>query len=129
VYRSEIDIVEVLGYDPTTMYMNYHFNNRSSAWSPNQGTGNNGACSAHDRTGRFTRFGVDWQPTHIAWYIDGVKCGQFNGNSSTIENGPMQIILNLMVDHQWEQDWGRTLTDPTLTRQLEVDYLRVYQQR
>jgi beta-glucanase (GH16 family) len=129
VYRSEIDIVEVLGYDPRTMYMNYHFDDRTREWTPNRGTGDNGACAVHDRTGRFVRFGVDWQPTHIAWYIDGVKCGQFDGNSSTIENGPMQIILNLMVDHQWEQNWGRTLLDPTQSRQLEVDYLRVYQQR
>ncbi|HZJ26354.1 MAG TPA: glycoside hydrolase family 16 protein [Acidimicrobiia bacterium] len=129
VYRSEIDIVEVLGYDPSTMYMNYHYNNRSQAFTPNQGTGNNGACAVADRTGDWVRFGLDWQPTHIAWYIDGVKCGQFNGDSSTIESGPMQLIANHMVDHQWERNWGHALADTTLTRQLEIDYLRVYQQQ
>jgi hypothetical protein len=33
-----------------------------------------------------------------------------------------------MVDHGWQQDWGVTLQDTTLVRQLEVDYIRVYQQ-
>jgi hypothetical protein len=32
------------------------------------------------------------------------------------------------VDHKWQQDWGVTLQDTTLVRQLEVDYIRVYQQ-
>ncbi|MGZ8766465.1 MAG: glycoside hydrolase family 16 protein [Acidimicrobiia bacterium] len=128
-YRSEIDIVEALGYDPTTMYMNYHGKpDRSVGYSPNIGTGNNGACAVKDYSQGFSRFGLDWQPDHIAWYIDGVKCGEFT-NAAAIENGPMQIILNLMVDHSWERDWGQGLKDPTLTRQLEVDYLRVYQQQ
>ena len=45
------------------------------------------------------RFGLDWQPTYIAWYINGVKCGQFNGNSTTVENGPMQLLLHMMIDN------------------------------
>ena len=129
-YGSEIDIVEALGYDPTTMYMNYHGKpDRTTGYSPNNGTGNNGACAVKDYSKSFSTFGLDWQPDHIAWYIDGVKCGQYNGNASTIESGPMQIILDLMVDHSWERSWGEGLQDPTLTRQLEVDYLRVYQQK
>jgi beta-glucanase (GH16 family) len=128
-YRSEIDIVEALGYDPTTAYMTYHGKpDRTVRTYLNNGTGNNGACAVKDYSQNFSRFGVDWQPTHIAWYIDGVKCGETR-NAAAIENGPMQIILNLMVDHSWERDWGKGLQDPTLTRQLEVDYLRVFQQR
>lgn len=36
---------------------------------------------------------------------------------------------DLMVDHDWQQRWGVTLQDTTLVRQIEVDYLRVYQQK
>ena len=43
-------------------------------------------------------------------------------------DGPMQIILHMMVDNDWQRRWNVGLADPTLTRQLEVDYLRVYQQ-
>jgi hypothetical protein len=50
------------------------------------------------------QFGLDCQATHIAWYIDGVKCGQFNGSAATIESGPMQLILHMMIDNHWERD-------------------------
>jgi hypothetical protein len=57
-----------------------------------------------------------------------VKCGQFNGNASTIESGPMQLILHMMIDNQWERDCS-VLANQTLVRQLEVDYIRIYQQQ
>ena len=41
----------------------------------------------------------------------------------------MQIILDVMVDNTWQRAWNVGLLDPTLTRQLEVDYFRVFQQR
>lgn len=129
VYRSEIDILEQLGHDPVTMFMTYHYNDRTQSYAVNTGVGNNGSCPAFDYSTDSHKFGLDWQPNHIAWYIDGVKCAQFNGNSTTIENGPMQIILDLMVDHQWQRDWNKPLLDPTLVRQLEVDYIRVFQQQ
>jgi hypothetical protein len=128
VYRSEIDILEHLGHDPMTMFMTYHYNDRSSSHAVNSGVGNNGACPVIDYTTDFHRFGVDWQPTHVAWYIDGVRCDQFTGDASTIENGPMQIILDVMVDNTWQRSWNKGLLDPTLVRQLDVDYIRVYQQ-
>jgi beta-glucanase (GH16 family) len=128
-YRSEIDIVEILGGFPDTIFMHHHYNNRSSSYSPNKGLHNNGACQVKDYSTDWVRFGLDWQPTHVAWYIDGVKCGQFNGNTTTIENGPMQLILHMMIDNQWERDGGSVLSSQTLVRQLEVDYIRIYQQQ
>jgi len=128
-YNTEIDIVEILGGFPDSIFMTYHYNNRSSDYTPNTGTHNNGACAVKDYSTDWVTFGVDWEPTYIAWYINGVKCGQFNGNSTTIESGPMQLILHMMVDNQWERDWGSVLSSQTLARQLEVDYIRVYQQK
>ena len=127
-YRSEIDIVEILGDDPQTIFMTYHYNNRSQSHAVNQGKRNNGACAVKDYATEFHNFGIDWQPDHVAWYIDGVKCSEFTGTTAQVENGPMQIIIDLMVDHQWQQDWMVTLQDTTLVRALELDYLRVYQQ-
>jgi hypothetical protein len=31
--------------------------------------------------------------------IDGTQCGEFKGNTSQIENGPMQLILDMMIDN------------------------------
>ena len=126
-YRSEIDILEHLGHDPATMFMTYHYNDRTSSYAVNSGVGNNGACPVDDYTTDYHRFGIDWQPGHVAWYIDGIKCAQFDGNTATIENGPMQIILDVMVDNTWQRDWNKGLVDSTLVRDLGVDYIRVFQ--
>jgi len=40
----------------------------------------------------------------------------------------MQIILDVMVDNTWQRSWNKGLLDSTLTRQLDVDYIRVFQQ-
>jgi hypothetical protein len=128
-YNTEIDIVEILGGHPDTIFMTYHYNGRNTSFTPNNGLHNNGACQVKDYSTDFVKFGLDWQPTYVAWYIDGVKCGQFTGNASTIESGPMQLILHMMVDNQWERDWNSVLSSQTLIRQLEVDYIRIYQQQ
>jgi len=129
-YDTEIDIVEILGGYPDSIFMHYHYNGRSQFYRPSGGgLHDNGACPVKDYSTDFVRFGLDWQPTHIAWYIDGVKCGQFNGNTTTIENGPMQLLLHMMIDNSWERDAGSLLSSQTLVRQLEVDYIRIYQQQ
>ena len=127
-YDTELDIAEVLGGNPNTVFMTYHYNGRSTSYTPNVGNGNNGACQAKDYTKDFVRLGVDWQADHIAWYIDGVKCGQFNGNTTTIENGPMHLIMEVMVDNQWQRDWNMR-TASGASDEMQIDYVRVYQQR
>ncbi len=75
-YQSEIDILELLGNDPTTMFMTYSYSGRDQSYNVNSGLHHNGACAAKDYSKGFVRMGVDWQPDHIAWYIDGVKCAR-----------------------------------------------------
>ncbi len=128
-YRSEIDIFEVLGDDPNTIFMTYHYNNRSQSHQVNNGTGNNGSCSVQNFSNAFHTYGLDWQADHVAWYIDGVKCGQFTGTTAQVENGDMQLIIDLMVDHNWQQSWGVMLQDQTLVRQMELDYVRIFRQQ
>jgi hypothetical protein len=126
-YKTELDILEEMGDDPSTMYMTYHWNDRKDSVHINSGKHNNGKCASKDYSKDFVRMGVDWEPDHISWYIDGVECYRFT-DAAHIEKGPMQILMHMMVDNDWQRQWNVGLTDPTLTRQLEVDYIRVYQQ-
>jgi hypothetical protein len=126
-YRTEIDILELLGDDPSTMFMTYHHSDRSQSYNVNKGKFNNGACAVKDYSKGFVRMGLDWEPNRIAWYIDGKQCAVF-ANASQIESGPMQLILHMMVDNNWQRSWNVGLVDPTLVRRLEVDYIRVFQQ-
>jgi hypothetical protein len=129
-YRNEIDIAEILGGDPSNVYMTYHYDDRQQKYVVNSAPdkNDNGACPVRDYSHDWTRFGVDWQPDHIAWYINGVKCGEFT-DAAQIESGPMQLILHMMIDNTWERDARSVLTDQTIVEQLEVDYIRVYQQQ
>ena len=129
-YPYEIDILEALGHDPTDMEMHYSYNNRSSSYTPNYTSGKNGACADLDYSQGYHNFGVDWEPTFIAFYIDGVKCGQFKGSvgNGSISNVPMQLILNHMVSVDWQRSVGKPLLDTSLTRELDVDYIHVWQQ-
>jgi beta-glucanase (GH16 family) len=129
-YPYEIDILELLGDDPTTMFMTYHYPpDRNSDYPVNSGKFNNGKCAVKDYSKDFVRMGMDWEPDHVAWYINGVECGRFTGTAAQIANTPMQLILHMMVDNDWQRSWNVGLQDPTLSRALEVDYIRVYQQK
>ncbi len=127
-YQTEIDIVEILGGDPASVFMTYAYNGRKELYKVNKGPGDNGDCDVLDYSKKWVRFGLDWQPDHIAWYIDGRKCGEFT-DAAHIENGPMQLVLDLMVDTNWERNVNSVLADQSVVGQLEVDYIRVYQQR
>ena len=105
-----------------------HYNNRTQSYSPNFNGGKNGACADIDYSQGYHNFGVDWEPTFVAFYIDGVKCGQFNGGTGPISNVPMQLILNHMVSVDWQRSVGKPLLDTSLTRELDVDYIHVWQQ-
>ncbi|MFE3189492.1 family 16 glycosylhydrolase [Nocardia sp. NPDC059240] len=127
-YRSEIDIVEALGGSPSNIYMTYAYGNRQKSYRVNTTSSDNGACPVRDYSQDWVRFGLDWEPDHIAWYINGVRCGEFT-DAASIENGPMQLILNMMVDNDWERNEGSVLANQRQTAELDVDYLRVFQQR
>ncbi len=60
---DEIDI-EILGKDTTKVQLNYYTN----------GVGNHEYMHnlGFDASEGFHRYGFDWQPDHITWYIDGV---------------------------------------------------------
>ncbi len=128
-FRYEIDILEMLGHDPTDMEMHYSWADASSAYySPNDAH-KNGACANLDYSQAQHRFGVDWEPTFVAFYIDGVKCGQHDATANEpVSNVPMQLILNQMVSNNWQRSVGKPLLNNTLTSDLQVDYMRVYQQ-
>lgn len=145
-YNSEIDILEQLGKpDPTDMEMHYYYDGRSDYYSPNSGgsiggvNNKNGSCtSSIDYSQTFHTYAVDWEPTYVAFYIDGVKCGQFTGSPSTpsgageidgISDEPMLLILNQMVNTTWQQNAAVGLpSGSTASSDLKVENIRVFQQ-
>jgi beta-glucanase (GH16 family) len=126
-YGSEIDILEYLGGKPKVIYQTYHYNNRASSFKVNNvSEETNGSCPVVDYSADFHTYGVDWQPDQLAFFIDGIECGRFT-DASQIEREPMQIILSLGVDNQWQRTVNLVLPSQTVTDHVEVDYLKVWQ--
>lgn len=127
-YTHEIDILEMAGERPTTALQTYHFAGRTAQWRPNWSPAENGSCPVLKYGGTYHTYGVDWQPDHIAFYLDGRKCGEYT-NAANIYDKPMQIILELMVNSSWNRSFGTPLSDFTKTSSMDVDYVRVWQAR
>jgi beta-glucanase (GH16 family) len=128
-YDYEIDILENLGGKPDVIYQSYHYDDRNSHYKVNDvSQDTNGKCAKMDYSGVFHTYGVDWQPDHVAFYIDGIECGRFTATDlSQIENQPMQLILDLMVDTDWQRKTNLVLPSQAVTDHLDVDYLKVWQ--
>jgi beta-glucanase (GH16 family) len=116
-WPPEIDIMESLGHDTNTMYMTYHYLN-SSNQHVSDGVGYTGA----DLSSGYHRFGVDWQPGLLIFYVDGVE--RFRHSGGDVPNKPMYVIANLAVGGYWPGNPDSSTPFPST---LDIDYIRAYQ--
>lgn len=110
----EIDIMELLGEQPTRMYMTYH---RAGTQVYQR------FYDGPDFSAGYHTFAVDWQPTYIRWYVDDVLRAEYKGS---VPSDPMWLIFNTSVGGAWPQDPDASTPLP---QTYEVDYLRVYDQK
>lgn len=128
-YDHEIDILENLGGKPDVIYQTYQYNDRKDFYKVNDIVREtNGTCPKIDYSADFHTYGMDWQPDHIAFFIDGRECGRFTAtDESQIVSDPMQLILSLGVDNDWPRAVNLVLPSQTVSDHLDVDYVRVWQ--
>jgi len=120
---GEVDIMEYLGNNPTTVFGTVH------------GPGYSGA-NAVSKTyslpnSRFDTdfhvFGIEWGENYINYYVDDVLYNQItpnNVNGEWVFNQPFYIILNLAVGGNLP---GSPNNQTTFPQTMLVDYVRVYQ--
>lgn len=68
----------------------------------------------------FHTYGLEWNPESLAFYIDGVKLVEYDGEA--VPHSEHYIILNLAAGH-----WGGYIDDSSLPCDFEIDYVRAYQ--
>jgi beta-glucanase (GH16 family) len=106
---GEIDILEGLSGSAC-----YHFIYGTA--DSGQNFHNPGGCPSGNYTGWHT-FGVDWQPSGITYYYDGVQVGQI---TTGITSSPMYVIV--------ENSTGSSGLSPVTTpSDVQVAYVRVWQ--
>jgi beta-glucanase (GH16 family) len=115
--QPEIDIIEVNGDHPDVLHHSYHFSNSVGVVESTTTTYD---AAGIDYSDDFHRFGVQWHPGEINWYVDGVKTHTLT--TPDVSTQVMYIIANLAV--------GGNFVGPitaSFPAQLEIDYIRAYQ--
>jgi beta-glucanase (GH16 family) len=111
--NGELDVVELAGGDPSHAQFALHRRGRDDVHG----------WDGPDFSGDFHTFGVDWQPDHVAWYIDGVERARTT-DARLICREAMYPILNLAVGGAFAGTPDATTPFPAV---MDVDYVRVWQ--
>ncbi len=93
-WPPEIDVMEVLGHAPQTVYGTVHWTGPGGAHLSDQGT----ARLAPSEDG-FHRYGLLWQGGRLTWYADGAP--YFTRPAPPGLDRPMYLLLGLAVGGTW----------------------------
>jgi len=113
-WPPEIDIMEMLGHQPTRVYMSHHWGTAAALQSFSQG------WTGPDFSAGFHEFRVDWYPDALLWQVDGV---QRVADGNAVPQEPMYLILNNAVGGIWPGNPDGTTVFP---QQYQIDWVRAY---
>jgi beta-glucanase (GH16 family) len=117
---AEIDILEIMGYGQgrpwsTTLHLRDWLGGGDQV----------DVASVDYDTTNWHIYGLDWQPSYLRFYYDGVMIGEVTGEDASWFDVPMSIRLNFAMDGRYVKKFSDETT-PEVMR-MEVDYLRVYE--
>ena len=115
-WPPEIDVLEILGHEPSKVYMTHHFRDEQRKHGSH-----GGSWAGPDFSAGFHEFAVEWSPQAIVWFVDGVE--RYRSENS-IPHGKMYMLVNLAVGGDWPGAPDEKTRFPSA---FEVDYVRVYQ--
>ncbi|MEW1647363.1 MULTISPECIES: lectin [unclassified Streptomyces] len=120
---GEIDVMENVGFEPSTVHGTIHGPGYSGANGIGAGYTLPGGQAFADA---FHTFAVDWAPNSIKWSVDGVvyetRTPADVGGNTWAFNKPFFLILNLAVGGDWPGDPNSATAFPA---QLVVDSVSV----
>ncbi len=124
---GEIDIMELVGFEPNTVHGTAHYGPQGQAYSHNMGDKISlpgGAIFSE----KFHVFSIVWEADRIKWYMDDqLFFSLWKGDIGTDVwrfNQEFFFILNVAVGGKWPGYPDATTTFP---QQMVIDYIRVFQ--
>jgi beta-glucanase (GH16 family) len=131
-YCGEIDVLECVGYeinDTTGSGIN-HATCHTRAYYFKQGNQIGSEIEIDSMNTMFHTYAVEWSPTKIEGFLDGVQYYVYDKNANELEwpfNTPQNIILNLAIGGGWG---GAKGVDSSYTsHQYILDYVRVFEKK
>jgi beta-glucanase (GH16 family) len=123
---GEIDIAEMVGFKPGTVYGTLHYGN------PWKNTGNGFSLPEGQKfADDFHVFALEWVPGRMTWFLDGTPYSTqtewYTSSPGAMWPAPFDrdfyIQLNVAVGGNWPGQPDATTEFP---QQMQVDYVRVY---
>ncbi|MCF6524816.1 lectin [Streptomyces sp. JJ36] len=120
---GEIDVMENVGFEPSTVHGTLH----GPGYSGSEGIGAGYTLpNGEEFADGFHTFAVDWAPDRITWSVDGqvyqTRTPADLGGDPWVFDKPFFLILNLAVGGYWPGDPDSSTVFP---QQLVVDHVRV----
>lgn len=120
---GEIDIMENVGFEPSTVHGTLH----GPGYSGGEGIGAGYTLPGGQRfADGFHTFAVDWAPGRISWFVDGnhyqTRTPADTGGDPWVFDHPFYVLVNLAVGGYWPGDPDGSTVFP---QQLVVDYVHI----
>ncbi|MDA7501869.1 family 16 glycosylhydrolase [Chitinophagales bacterium] len=125
---GEIDIMELVGHQPSTVHGTIHY---KDAGGNHQFKGTSRNLVGGERfSEEFHVFSLEWSENQVNWYLDDQL--YFSANPGTLGNEnpypfnePFFFIFNVAVGGQWP---GSPNASTSFPQNMIVDYIRVFQE-
>lgn len=115
--RPEIDILELLGNDPSEWIFHFHPTDRGRQADGHRTRGPVLSEGWHD-------VGVEWEPELLRWFIDGEEVWRVEGDH--VPDEPMYLVANLAVGGVYP---GPPDDETTFPATFQIDRVTVWQRR
>jgi beta-glucanase (GH16 family) len=121
---GEIDIMESVGFEPTTIHATVH----GPGYSGGEGIGAGYDLPQGTVSEEFHVYAIEWTPDQIRWLVDEVNsftaaADDIPAGTKWVYNHPFFLILNVAVGGNWPGAPDETTAFP---QTMHVDYVRVY---
>ncbi len=122
---GEIDIMEYVGYQPNTIHQSVH----TQEYNHLNGTEITNSSNVETAEEEFHLYTIEWNEDKIDFFVDGRLRLTFE-NEGSWQKWPFDKRFHLLLNVAIGGNWGgaQGVDDSIFPVQMEVDYVRVYQQ-
>ncbi len=124
---GEIDIMEHVGFDQGVIHASTH----CKKYYHVIGTQKTAVTTVADCSEKFYVYTMEWNADSICMFIDQKKyftvTNEHTGNDAWPFDKPFHLLLNIAVGGFWGGAKG--IDDNILPQKMEIDYVRVYQEK
>lgn len=116
-WPPEIDVLELLGHDPSTYYVGSHWTDTSGSHAYDT----QGISTGVDLSQSFHSYGTMWTEDAITYYLDGTEV--YSMPTPAGMNEPMYLLAGLAVGGNWPGSPDGTTRFPA---EFQIDYIRAW---